>query len=187
MPCKSYLITDSSYYSHDIHHFKATLKETLSSFHVDYALYRDTNFSNYAHFAKSFVNTAKESTLCKSVLHSDYKLASKLGAHGVHIPARNHEAIKRAKDMGLLVIASTHNLEEIALAREADFLTYSPIFATPNKGTPKGLENLKEILDTIAKPIFALGGIVSEEEVKQVCQAGAYGFASIRYFMKENR
>jgi len=85
----------------------------------------------------------------------------------------------------LYVIISTHTHEEALKAQTlgADAITYSPIFPSPNKGEPKGLEDLKEIVDKIEIPIFALGGITTEEQVNTVLATGAYGFASIRYFI----
>ncbi|MGD9969385.1 MAG: thiamine phosphate synthase [Sulfuricurvum sp.] len=66
----------------------------------------------------------------------------------------------------------------------SDAITYSPVFASPGKGEPKGLEDLKELVATINIPVFALGGIVTEEQIRAVETAGAYGFASIRYFIQ---
>ena len=65
-----------------------------------------------------------------------------------------------------------------------DFVTYSPIFETPNKGEAKGIENLKTMVDRYNIPIIALGGIITEEQIKAVKETGAYGFASIRYFIR---
>lgn len=66
----------------------------------------------------------------------------------------------------------------------ADYITYSPIFSTPNKGEPVGLEKLKEINDKININCFALGEIVSDEQILACEKTGIYGFASIRYFIK---
>ncbi|MBR2148512.1 MAG: thiamine phosphate synthase, partial [Campylobacter sp.] len=78
----------------------------------------------------------------------------------------------------------THNIKEIELANQygADFITFSPIFATPNKGEPKGLEALKEAVKISKAKVIALGGIVSKEHIDKVMSFGAVGFASIRYF-----
>jgi len=65
----------------------------------------------------------------------------------------------------------------------ADAITYSPVFDSPGKGEPKGLEDLKELVAKINIPVFALGGILSEDQIHQVAECGAYGFASIRYFV----
>lgn len=118
----------------------------------------------------------------KKLLHGDVDLAIKLGAYGVHLSSLQFNDISKAKEAGLYVIASTHSYEEAILAKEADAITYSPIFDSPNKGKPKGLADLKEIKGKIKTNIFALGGIVTKEQIKQVEDLGVYGFASIRYF-----
>ena len=62
-------------------------------------------------------------------------------------------------------------------------VTYSPIFFSPNKGEPKGLEKLKEAVDTFDIDIIALGGIIDEKHIEQIKETNAKGFASIRYFV----
>lgn len=119
------------------------------------------------------------------LLHADYRLAHALGADGVHLTSMQFDEIADAKKLGLYVIISTHTHDEALLAESlgADAITYSPVFASPNKGKPKGLEDLKEIVDKIRIPIFALGGILTEGQISAVEKCGAYGFASIRYFI----
>jgi thiamine-phosphate pyrophosphorylase len=119
------------------------------------------------------------------LLHGDYALADELKADGVHLTSAQFEDIAEAKKRGLYVVISTHTYEEALKAQKlgADAITYSPIFASPNKGEPKGLEDLKEIVAKIRVPIFALGGITTEEQIKAVEECGVYGFASIRYFI----
>lgn len=62
-------------------------------------------------------------------------------------------------------------------------VTYSPIFTTPNKGTPKGCEELEKIVQSVDIPVIALGGIISEQQIDQIKSTKASGFASIRYFI----
>ena len=121
----------------------------------------------------------------KTILHSDVDLAVKLGAYGVHLPSTAFESIIKAKAFGLYVVVSTHTLKEAQKAQElgADAITYSPIFKSPNKGKPKGLEALNEIVDKITINIIALGGITTQKEVDGVAKIGVFGFASIRYFV----
>jgi len=92
---------------------------------------------------------------------------------------------KQQKNLNLFAVISCHSEKEILEAEKkgADAVTYSPIFNTPNKGEPKGLEDLNERVDKISLPIIALGGITTPEQVKAVEKSGAYGFASIRYFI----
>jgi len=61
-------------------------------------------------------------------------------------------------------------------------ISFSPIFKTPNKGEPKGLESLNEVVSSVFIPVIALGGILSEEQIVLCQGSGAKGFASIRYF-----
>ncbi|HFB53731.1 MAG TPA: thiamine phosphate synthase, partial [Sulfurimonas autotrophica] len=85
---------------------------------------------------------------------------------------------------GLEVVISTHTHDEVHIAEAmgADYITYGPVFETPNKGEPKGVEDLREIIAMTDIKVFALGGIISDEQVKALEESGAYGFASIRYF-----
>jgi len=150
----------------------------------DFALYRNKETLSYAFHAQNFIEMSKAFKEMKSFLHQDYKLAKELGATGVHLTSLQFDSIVKAKELGLEVIVSTHTKEEVLSAQEkgADYVTYSPIFATPNKGEPKGIEELHNLLNATAMKVFALGGIVNTEQVNAVEETSAYGFASIRYF-----
>lgn len=178
---KSYLITDSSFYTHDKDMFAQRLREVFGVHIPDMALYRDKDFEMYDDFAELFVTICKEYKV-KSVLHNTPHLAKKLGAFGLHVSGENFAQLNHAQ--GLFKIASTHSLEQIKQAQEygTDAVTYSPIFASPQKSNPVGLDSLKLILDTISLPVIALGGITTQSHIEAVSRTGAYGFASIRYF-----
>lgn len=181
---KQYLITDPSYYSSNPQIFKQKLTKVLSTCKPDFICLRDKETLHYT----SLAYVLKEiETPTKCILHTDYKLAAKLGFYGVHLPSHRFEDILRAKTLGLHVIVSTHTLDEALHVEKlgADFITYSPIFFTPNKGEPKGLEKLKEINDKINTKCFALGGIIEDEHISSCKEVGSYGFASIRYFLKK--
>jgi len=182
---KSYLITDPSYYGNDSILLTSTLSNVLNHYSPDFAVFRDKKTSDYSALASTFIDVCRRHFVQNVFLHGDYKLANELKADGVHLTSMQFDAIKEAKDLGLYVIISTHTHEEAFRAQElgADAITYSPIFASPNKGVPKGLEDLKEIVDKIRVPIFALGGITTQEQIHAMQEAGAYGFASIRYFI----
>ena len=181
----SYLITDPKYFSHDTVTFQETLRKVLSEHHPDFVLYRDKNNSAYAEMAKQFLTLCGQFTETKALLHGDIELAAGHGAFGVHLTSLQFDDIEKAKALGLFVVISCHSEEDIlnAVQKGADAVTYSPIFSTPNKGKPKGLEDLQHIVDKISLPIIALGGITTPEQVKAVEKSGAYGFASIRYFI----
>lgn len=182
---KSYLITDRRYYTDTPAVFRSILHKQLVKHLPDFVLYRDKNNPNYAVQAEHFLEVCAQFEGIKGLLHQDVDLAHSLNAFGVHLTSQQYNRIEKAKTLGLYVIASAHNEKEIvkAVGLGADAVTYSPIFSTPNKGTPKGLEDLKEITGKIHTNIFALGGITMPEQVNQVETAGAYGFASIRYFI----
>ena len=176
---KSYLITDPSLFGDTPEKLKNKLSDSLNKYRPDFVCLRDKSSPCYVELAKVFLGLKGSH---KALLHGDVDLALSLGAFGVHLSSTQFDEIDRAKEAGLYVIASTHSYEEALQASEADAITYSPIFASPNKGKPKGLEDLKEITGKIETKIFALGGIITQEQINQVEACGAYGFASIRYF-----
>jgi thiamine-phosphate pyrophosphorylase len=182
---KTYLITDPSYYGSTPDSLESALDVIYSHNFPDFALFRDKQTSNYRTLAHTFITLSRQYQIPHVLLHGDYALAHELKADGVHLTSTQFDAIIEAKSMGLYVIISTHTHDEALKAQDlgADAITYSPIFASPGKGEPKGLEDLKEIVDKIRVPIFALGGITTQEQIHAVQEAGAYGFASIRYFI----
>ena len=157
----------------------------LRKYMPDFALYRDKESADYAFHAENFIQMCKSIPSLKAFLHQDYRLAHSLNATGVHLTSQQFDAIQKAKELDLEVIISTHTVEEVLEAEKlgADYVTYSPIFATPNKGEPKGVQDLKTLCQKSNIKIFALGGIISQKEVDALDGSGAYGFASIRYFL----
>ena len=60
-------------------------------------------------------------------------------------------------------------------------MTFSPIFFSPGKGAPQGIEKLHEVCARLKNfPIIALGGI-DETNSADTLAAGASGFAAIRF------
>jgi thiamine-phosphate pyrophosphorylase len=182
---KSYLITDPSYYGSTPDALESALDVIYSHRFPNFAVFRDKQTHEYADLAHTFITLSRQYKIPHVLLHGDYALADELKADGVHLTSTQFEDIIEAKKRGLYVVISTHTHDEAVRAEElgADAITYSPIFTSPNKGEPKGLEDLKEIVDKIRVPIFALGGITTQEQIKAVEECGAYGFASIRYFI----
>ena len=156
---------------------------------ADMILYRDKDNTDYATCANNFLHEAKKFSFDKILLHADYRLAMKLGADGVHLTSSQFHDIAVAKELGLFVIISTHTFDEVEKAESlgADMVTFSPIFSTPNKGKPKGVELLNSLVSQYTIPIIALGGIVTTEHIALCEKSGAKGFASIRYFSKKDK
>ncbi|NLO16732.1 MAG: thiamine phosphate synthase [Arcobacter butzleri] len=186
---KSYLITDPKYYSSDPKQFIQILDNVLEKQRVDYLCFRDKSSPNLEKLVKSFIFFCKKRKINHIMINSHIDLAIKYKAFGVHLNSNQFDLIKKAKDFGLFVMVSCHSLEEISQAKSlgADGVTYSPIFATPNKGIPKGVKALDEALKVAdGMMLFALGGIISHKEIEQLKTTNISGFASIRYFIEEN-
>ncbi len=156
----------------------------LRKYKPEFALYRNKETKEYAFHAQNFLEMTKYIPNLKAFLHQDYRLAYKLNATGVHLTSTQFESIEKAKLLGLEVIVSTHTKEEVLHAEKlgADYVTFSPIFTAPNKGEPKGIVTLKEIVNATTIKVIALGGIITEEHIKEIEKSGAFAFASIRYF-----
>jgi thiamine-phosphate pyrophosphorylase len=79
--------------------------------------------------------------------------------------------------------ASTHTLEEARDAERqgADFVLFGPVYFTASKaafGAPQGLAALIKIVENIALPVYAIGGI-KPENVREVMGVGIRGIALI--------
>ena len=174
----SYAITDPS--TLDFNHLERDLKRFSQK--ASMIVYRDK--SNASKHAVDFVKAAKVFDFEKIIIHGDPLLANTVGAEGVHLSSLQLDEIANAKAMNLFIVVSTHTIEELnkAEALGADMATFSPIFDTPNKGLPVGLEMLKSVTSQVTIPVLALGGILTPEQVRACEIAGASGFASIRYF-----
>jgi len=181
---QKYLITSREFYTDTPAVFRSILQEQFIEHFPTYALYRDKSNPNYAVQAEHFVEVCSNFENIKSFIHQHVDLAKKLDATGVHLTSKQFDKIVEAKEAGLEVVISTHSMDEVLKAEElgADAVTYSPIFHSPGKGEPKGIDNLKELLKKCNIKVFALGGIVDNQHVKMIEESGAYGFASIRYF-----
>jgi thiamine-phosphate pyrophosphorylase len=111
-------------------------------------------------------------------------IALMVEADGVHLPEDGLPANEvKACYPHLLVGVSTHSLDSARQAEKdgADFITFSPIFATPSKkeyGPPQGLEKLRAVCKEVPLPVLALGGI-SKDRVSTVLEEGAHGIALI--------
>jgi thiamine-phosphate pyrophosphorylase len=111
-------------------------------------------------------------------------IAIAVDADGVHLGQRSMPpfAVKRLSRK-LIIGVSAHGMKEAltAEASDADFITLGPIYATPSKlkyGAPIGLEVLREVAERLAIPVFAIGGM-STDNLRETIEAGADGVAVI--------
>jgi thiamine-phosphate pyrophosphorylase len=121
----------------------------------------------------------------KLLVNDRADIALAANADGVHLTSSSLScnSIRRNFPRDFIIGVSAHTIDEAEEAKKqgANFVTFSPIFPTPNKSEPKGIENLHEVCEKLKLfPIIALGGI-DAGNFAEVLSAGASGFAAIRF------
>jgi thiamine-phosphate pyrophosphorylase len=115
------------------------------------------------------------------LVHASPEAALRAGADGVHLPGGASVREARARlGPGLLVGASRHDGAGVREAAEAgaSYATLSPVFESPGKGMPLGLEAFAAVARTAPLPVVALGG-VRPERCAACFEAGAAAVAAI--------
>lgn len=107
-------------------------------------------------------------------INSSIAIAQEVKADGIHLPESMIE--HRAS---LPVNISVHSLQAAkrAQASGANAITFGPIFFTPSKaiyGKPQGLQKLKEVIEAVSIPVYAIGGITLDN-LDSCIQCGASG------------
>ncbi len=125
----------------------------------------------------------------KLLVNDRADIALAANADGVHLTRTSLSAatIRRSFPRDFIFGVSAHTIEEAEVAKRqgANFVTFSPIFSSPGKGDSQGVEKLKEVCERLKPfPVLALGGI-DETNLAEVLEAGASGFAAIRFLNKE--
>ena len=112
-------------------------------------------------------------------------IALAVEADGVHLGGQSlpPTLVRRLIGPQRLIGVSTHSLAEAEAAQAggADFLVFGPVFFTPSKaryGKPVGIEALQTVCTRISIPVYAIGGITSQN-VGSVAGTGAAGVAVI--------
>lgn len=132
------------------------------------------------------------------ILHTYAEAARRLGCGMLHLPLpvlkqmRQDEKKPAGGQTGILssfhtIGASVHSPVEAAEAEElgADYVTAGHVFATDCKkgAEPRGLGFLRETVNAVSIPVFAIGGI-SSENIGSVREAGAAGACIMSQMMK---
>lgn len=131
-----------------------------------------------------------EGSHTKILVNDRVDVALAAGAAGAHLTTLSLSAktVRTITPPEFLIGVSAHSIEEVASAKDgaADFVTFSPIFATPSKaayGAPRGLAELQIVAQQFnGFPVIALGGITDIKHAGSALEAGASGVAAIRLF-----
>ena len=113
---------------------------------------------------------------------ADIALAA--GADGVHLATDSLSVavIRKSFPPEFIIGVSTHSISAAAEASRqgADFALFGPVFETPGKGKPRGIDELRDVCEQLHPfTVVGLGGI-DESNSDDVFAAGASGIAAIR-------
>ena len=148
---------------------------------------KDLPEQDYEALAKEVLKICQDAgTPC--ILHSFVSAAIRLDAKAIHLPLpvlRTMTAEEKAKFDS--IGASCHSKEE---AEEAErlgctYITAGHVFVTDcKKGlAPRGLSFLQEVCEAVTLPVYAIGGINSEN-AQSAYEAGAKGVCLMSGFMR---
>jgi len=171
----SYFITDPS-----IPFFR--ILEIIKSKQPTFVCYRNKEYFDKKEILK-FIDFAKKYSkiFINYDVTKDKDLIDKFD--GIHFPSRYILNLKELKKLyqNKIFITSTHSIQEVKNSLISNYITFSPIFNSKGR-EGVGIEKLNEIC-SIHPKVIALGGIISEKEVKEIKNSKAIGFGSIRYFI----
>ncbi|RDU57209.1 hypothetical protein CQA49_00680 [Helicobacter sp. MIT 00-7814] len=203
---RSYLITPNPTrdYLRDFPQILFAFKPNLAMFRVDSYNLENLDSEIFA-LALDFAKLCKQNGVLSFLnlpniaqIFQNTQMQEKLFAHfdGVHLKGAQRDLLPILRDLpkNFSLGFSAHSIAEVesALALGAQYCTLSPIFSTPNKGAPLGIETLLSLDSALLSRIFALGGIDTPQkraELESALKANfdntcnLRGFASIRYFL----
>lgn len=163
--------------------------EMIASAHPKAIVLREKDLSEkeYEQLARQVMQICqKHGTQC--ILHSFSNVATTLGATAVHMPLPLLQKMTPQEKSHFQIIgASCHSLEEAKEAQNlgCTYITAGHIFLTDcKKGLPgRGLPFLEEICKTVRIPVYAIGGI-SSQNMESVRKTGAVGACIMSGFMR---
>ena len=163
--------------------------EMIASAHPKAIVLREKDLSEkeYEQLARQVMQICqKHGTQC--ILHSFSNVAIALGAVAVHMPLPLlRKMTPQEKSHFQIIGASCHSLEEAKEAQDlgCTYITAGHIFLTDcKKGLPgRGLSFLEEICKAVRIPVYAIGGI-SSQNIESVRKTGAAGACIMSGFMR---
>src|SRR5580658_230060 len=103
----------------------------------------------------------------KLLINDRLDVALACGADGVHLPSNRPpvSAYRSITPPGFIISVACHTIADVERAEGADFVVLAPIFSTPGKGPPIGLDTLQRAA-RVGIPLLALGGITCENAMR---------------------
>lgn len=139
---------------------------------------KDLNEKEYKKLAEKVLQICNEYHV-PCILHSSVDAAIELGVENIHLPFHIlREIDENTKEQFKIIGASCHSVEEAQEAERSGctYITAGHVFVTDcKKGlAPRGLEFLQNVCKSVSIPVYAIGGI-SSENMDAVREAGAAG------------
>jgi thiamine-phosphate pyrophosphorylase len=148
---------------------------------------RDLETADLATLVSDLVRVSRGSGT-RVVVNDRLDVALACGADGVHLrhDSVRAETVRTIAPAGFLVGRSVHGPAEAEGAGPVDYLIAGTVFPTPSKpaATPiLGLDGLADVVQAVAVPVLAIGGI-TRERLDEVAATGAAGAAGIGLFIE---
>ncbi|MET0085973.1 MAG: Nudix family hydrolase [Sedimenticola sp.] len=143
----------------------------------------------YRSLAQASLALCREYDGARLLLNAEPSLVREIGADGVHLNGRRLGAIQqRPLPDGLWVSASCHTLSELKKAETLglDFAFLSPVCKTASHPDvlPMGWQRFQALVDEVAMPVYALGGM-GPKQIDQARRHGGQGIAAISAFWSD--
>lgn len=143
-------------------------------------VYRHFGASDAPQIAAELARIARRRGL-KLLIGQDFRLASAVGADGVHLPERMASlsgALRRAHP-DWIVTSAAHSGRAARLS-DGDAVVISPAFASrsASAGPPLGSLKVAQLIRIAGKPVYALGGITGQT-AKRLRMTGIVGLAAV--------
>jgi len=112
------------------------------------------------------------------IINDRVDIAIEISADGVHVGQQDEgykEVIRRVPDRIIVGVSARYpDIAEAAARAGATYVGTGAVFSTPTKleATVVGLQGLRAVVERVAIPVVAIGGI-SEENIRQAIAAGA--------------
>jgi len=165
------------------HYDKHLFKNNIKNIGI---IYRNYNNS------KNVKELIKISNVCKKkrfpvFIANDSKLATKVKADGIYIPAFNkRKQFRNLENRNFMLLGSAHNQKEIneKILQKCEGIFLSPLFYVKKRKSFLNIHKFNLLVNSNNAKFFALGGI-NEKNIIKLNLLNIKGFAGISIFKKK--